>query len=80
MKYLKILAFVVLDLAIYITIGLIILGYEDFYSEEKGPYWSLESMTLIQKIAYIGYYVWLSFNLVLILYVIFKFVKSKFKN
>lgn len=38
MKYLKILAFILLDLAIYIIIGLIILGYEDFYSEEKGLY------------------------------------------
>lgn len=79
MKYLKILAFILLDLAIYIIIGLIILGYEDFYSEEKGPYWSLESMTLIQKIAYIGYYIWFVFNFLMIGYLIFKFLKGKFK-
>lgn len=79
MKYLKILAFILLDLAIYIIIGLIILGYEDFYSEEKGPYWSLQSMTLIQKIAYIGYYIWFVLNFLMIGYFIFKFLKGKFK-
>lgn len=79
MKYLKILAFILLDLAIYLIIGLIILGYEDFYSEEKGPYWSLESMTLIQKIAYIGYYIWFVLNFLMIGYLIFKFLKGKFK-
>ena len=31
------------------------LDYEDFYDETKGDYWSLESMTLAQKISYIGF-------------------------
>ena len=61
-----------IDLVIYIFLGLVLLSYEDFYDESKGEYWSLASMTLGQKMAYIGWYVWLIANIILILYLIYK--------
>lgn len=63
-----------IDLVIYIFIGLVIMTYEDFYDQSIGAYWSLASMTLGQKIAYIGWYIWLIANVILILYFIYKMV------
>jgi len=40
---------ILLDIAVYIFLGLMLMGYEDFYDESKGEYWSLESMTLDEK-------------------------------
>ena len=37
--------------------SLILMGYEDFWDESKGEYWSLQSMTLDQKVAYLLWYV-----------------------
>ena len=65
-----------IDLVIYIFLGLVLLSYEDFYEESKGEYWSLASMTLGQKMAYIGWYIWIFTNIILILYFIYKLVKK----
>lgn len=46
---------ILLDIAVYIFLGLMLMGYEDFYDESKGEYWSLESMTLDEKFYYIGF-------------------------
>jgi len=69
------LLIVFIDLIVYIFLGLVILGYEDFYDESKGAYWSLESMTIGQKAAYIGWYVWYCTNIIIILYFLMKFFK-----
>lgn len=69
-----IIAFV--DIVIYIFLGLVLLGYEDFYDESKGEYWSLASMTLGQKVAYICWHIWFAINILLILYIIIRFVKQ----
>jgi len=70
------LLIIFIDLAIYIFLGLVILGYEDFYDESKGESWSLTSMTFGQKAAYIGWYIWLGINGIAILYVVFRFIKQ----
>ena len=70
------LLFIFINLAIYVFLGLIILGYEDSYDESKGEYWSLQSMTFGQKAAYIGWYVWYIFNVIAILYFLFKLFKA----
>jgi large-conductance mechanosensitive channel len=56
------------------------MGYDDFYDESKGPYWSLESMTNTEKITYIGLNVWHVINFVaigIVIYRIIKLVKSR---
>jgi len=49
---------IVIDLGIYIFLGLLMMNYEDFYEESEGEYWSLASMTTSEKITYIGLNIW----------------------
>ncbi|MDP5104690.1 MAG: hypothetical protein NWQ31_00800 [Polaribacter sp.] len=73
--------FILIDLVVYIVIGLIIMTYEDFYDKNLGPYWSLESMTLTQKLAYIGFYVWWVLNIILLIFIGYKiFQRSTIKQ
>ncbi len=65
---------IVIDVLIYITIGLILMNYEDFYDESEGEYFSLVSMTLIEKIAFISYYLLIVANIILIIYDMYKIV------
>lgn len=73
-----IIAIMLVNFVLYIAIGLVIMSYEDFYDKSKGPYWSLRSMTAIQKIAYISYYVLIILNIVLVIYVALRLIKNRF--
>lgn len=68
--------FIVIDVALWIIIGLVLLNYEDFYDESKGEYFSLDSMSLIEKIAYFSYYLWIILNIVLIIYISYRLIKK----
>lgn len=71
------LGLIILDLAIYIFLGLMMMGYDDFYDESKGEYWSLASMTFWQKVNYISLNLWSFLNIILIGYLIYRIVKNK---
>ena len=69
---------IVIDLLVYILLGLLLMNYEDFYDDSKGEYWSLESMTTSQKITYICYNLWILLNIALVVYIIGrKIIKRK---
>ena len=70
------IGFILIDLVVYVILGLLLMNYDDFYDESKGPYWSLESMTTTQKITYIGLNVWHVVNVIIIGYVIYRIVKA----
>lgn len=70
----------ILDFVLWIIIGLILLNYEDFYDESKGEYFSLASMTMVEKMAYISYYLWVIFNVAVIIYLIYFLVKKFIVN
>ena len=72
--------FIFIDFALWIIIGLVLLNYEDFYLESKGEYWSLASMTTIEKIAYLSYFIWIIANIILVTYFIFRFFKKTMAN
>lgn len=80
MKVLKnillVIIFIVIDLGLWIIIGLILLNYEDFYDESKGEYFSLESMSLIEKVVYFSYYLWIILNIALIIYISYRLIKK----
>ncbi len=65
-----------MDFVLWIIIGLIILNYEDFYDESKGEYFSLSSMTTVEKIAYFSYYLWIVLNIILIIYFAYCLIKK----
>jgi len=65
---------IVLDLFVYIILGTMLMGYDDFYHESKGEYFSLESMTFWQKVNYIGLHFWHVVNVVFIIILIYKLI------
>jgi len=62
---------IIIDLVVYIVLGLLLMNYDDFYDESKGVYWSLESMTASQKAIYIGLNIWHIVNILIIGYLIY---------
>lgn len=67
---------IIIDLAIYLFLGVMLMDYDDFYDESKGAYFSLESMTTAQKINYIGFNIWGIINLIVICYIIYRLIKK----
>jgi len=70
------LAIILLDLAVYIFLGLLLMNYDDFYDESKGEYWSLDSMTFWQKFNYIALHIWHLVNALFLAYIIYRIIKS----
>lgn len=70
------ISLIIVDFALYIILGLILLNYEDFYDESEGQYWSLTSMTTVEKIAYISYYLLIAINILIIIYFIYRMIKK----
>lgn len=67
---------IVCDLAVYLFLGVMLMGYDDSYEESKGKYWSLASMNFEQKLNYICLYLWYLINVILICYFLFKILKN----
>ncbi len=66
---------IMLDLAVYVVLGLMLMDYDDFYDESKGEYWSLGSMTISQKATYIGLNIWYIINILIIGTIIYRIIK-----
>ena len=41
----KWIAILIFDYLVFVVLGLLLIGYDDFYDESKGEYWSMASMT-----------------------------------
>lgn len=70
-----VIAIILADLFIYGILGLFFMGYDDNYNESKGPYLSLRSMTMTDKIIYLAINIWYLANIILIGWTVFKFYK-----
>ncbi len=68
---------VVIDLAVYIILGLLLMNYDDFYNVSEGQYWSLASMTTTEKTAYIGLQFWHVINVCGILYILYRLTQKQ---
>ena len=69
---------IMLDLVVYVVLGLMLMDYDDFYDESKGEYWSLESMTTSQKATYIGLNIWNIINILIIGCIIYRIIMIVF--
>lgn len=67
-----------IDVFIYIVLGLLLMNYDDFYDESKGAYWSFESMNSYQKNVYIAFNIWVAIHQLLALYLIVRFIRKVF--
>lgn len=76
-KILKILFFVFLDVVIFILCGFYMMGYDDFYNDSQGEYFSLTSMDAKYKVVWVFYNLWVFLNCVLLLYVLLRMLKCR---
>lgn len=67
---------ILIDLVVYVILGMLLMQYDDFYDESQGAYWSLESMNFWQKVNYVGLNLWHLINLILIGYLIYRFIRK----
>jgi hypothetical protein len=64
-----------LDLAVYMVLGLLLMGYDDTYDSSKGEYWSLASMNTREKVFYIAINAWNVLNVIGIIYLLYRVFK-----
>ena len=57
-------AIILFDLAVYLILGLFIMGYDDNYDCSKGEYWSFTSMNNQEKAFYIAINAWNVLNII----------------
>lgn len=73
-----------LDAFLYVFLAIYMMKYDDFYDENEGEYFSLASMEIDEKIAYIAFNTLGVLNLCIIAYLIYRiityFVKRKNTN
>lgn len=67
---------IVFDLAVYLFLGVMLMGYDDTYEESKGEYWSWGSMNFSQKVYCVSLNLWNLINIILIVFLIYKIVKK----
>ena len=65
-----------LDILIYIILGIMMMSYDDSYDESKGEYWSLDSMTTFDKTVYFSLMFWNIINIIIGLFIVYKFSKQ----
>ena len=75
-KILFVLLAIILDLAIYVFLGLMMMNYEDNYDSSLDDYYCLSSMTFIEKTTWISYVSWFILNGLGISYLIYKAIKK----
>lgn len=69
-----------IDGAVYIFFGLLLMNYDDFYDKTKGEYWSWSSMNTSEKLTIIGLQFWNLINIIALIYLlyhIYKWMKSR---
>ncbi len=66
---------ILIDLIVYLFLGVAMMDYDDFYEESKGEYMSLESMDTFQKSIFISMNIWNIINIVFVIFIIYKVYK-----
>lgn len=65
-------AIILFDVAVYIILGLFLMGYDDTYDSSKGEYWSFASMDNQEKVFYIAINVWNVLNIAGVAYLVYR--------
>ncbi|SDK62510.1 hypothetical protein [Flavobacterium noncentrifugens] len=72
------IAIILLDLLVYLFLGIMLMAYDDFYDPSKGSYGSWESMTSFDKTIQILLYIWNFINILTLIFVGYKFYKKRY--
>ncbi|GAA4317315.1 hypothetical protein GCM10023149_14830 [Mucilaginibacter gynuensis] len=70
-----IVGIVVVDVAVYIFLGMLLVRYDDFYTTEKGEYWEWSSLSDLDKLVIVSLNLCNLLNIVLIASLAFRFIK-----
>ncbi|MCP2026079.1 hypothetical protein L1276_001219 [Flavobacterium sp. HSC-32F16] len=76
LKIFKIVVFAIFDLFVFIFCGIYMMGYDDFYEESQGEYFSFSSMETEYKIVWGFYNFWIFLNGLLLIYFIYRIYKK----
>lgn len=69
---------IVIDLFVFILLGVLLMGYDDNYDSSEGEYWSFASMNTSEKTIYICYNSWIILNIIGLAYICWKiYVRTK---
>ena len=71
---------IIIDLFLYLFLGLMMMNYEDFYTPEDGPWYSLESMTTQEMLIWFAYHGWFVLNSIILIFLTYKWIKKKRKT
>jgi len=66
---------ILIDLAVYIILGIGMMRYDDFYEESMGEYWSWETLSQFDKQIVVGLYAWNIINILIGCYLIYRLVR-----
>jgi len=70
--FVYLVAIILFDVAVYIILGLFLMGYDDTYDSSKGEYWSFASMNNQEKVFYIAINVWNVLNILGVAYLVYR--------
>ncbi len=67
--------FILVDLVVYIFLGVAMMDYDDFYEGPQSKYMSLETMNTFQKSIFISLSIWNIINIIIVIFIIYKVYK-----
>lgn len=73
------MALLAIDLAIYLLLGILAMGYDDHYTDTKGEYWSWSSMNSQERCVHAAFYCWNMINLLTLWWLakkLYQFIKK----
>ena len=70
----------IFDLSVYLFLGLMMMNYEDFYTPEKGPWYSIASMSKREVIIWFAYQGWIVLNIFVAVFLVYKLIKWRTTN
>jgi hypothetical protein len=75
MKVIYLVVLAIMDLIVYIVLGLLMMGYDDTYDESKGAYWSWQSMNTHERLISSAFLIWNLINIIAIIFLIYRCIR-----
>ena len=75
LDFMYLVAIIMFDIAVYIVLGLLLMGYDDTYDSTKGEYLSFGSMNNQEKVFYIAINLWNILNIVGVIYLVSRIIR-----
>jgi len=71
------ISLLLIDAALYFFLGLLMMNYEDSYTPAKGPWYSLQSMTISEMLIWFAYQGWFIANGAIGVYLMYRGVRKR---